>query len=139
MRNNLVALMMGFVFGIGLCISGMADPSKVLAFLDVTGRWDPSLAFVMAGGLLVAGISFSRINAMTKPVCCDKFYVPTATKIDGKLIVGSALFGIGWGLAGFCPGPAVTGLAFGISKIYVFFGALVCGMIIHEWVMGKRP
>lgn len=137
LRNNLISLCMGFVFGIGLCLSGMVNPAKVIGFLDITGRWDPSLAMVMAGALLVTTVSFRFINAIKKPLCSDAFQLPKAQKIDMKLIAGSALFGIGWGLAGICPGPAVAALAFGSKEILIFFLSLLAGMMIYEVTIGR--
>lgn len=132
MKNTIIALVMGFVFGIGLLISGMVNPVKVLDFLDVAGHWDPSLAMVMTGALVVSGISFRFVNMLKKPLCNAEFQIPTGQKIDAKLIAGSALFGIGWGLAGICPGPSVVGLAWGIKQMPVFFVSMLIGMVIHE-------
>ncbi len=137
MMTKVISLLMGIVFGLGLCISGMVDPSKVIGFLDVTGNWDPSLAMVMAGGLAVTLISFRLQKSFKKPVCCDDFVLPTATKIDRKLIAGSALFGIGWGLGGICPGPAVTALGFASLKIIIFFLSMLVGMTVYELTLGK--
>ena len=138
MNINLISFLMGIVFGLGLCISGMINPAKVIGFLDVTGNWDPSLAMVMAGGLAVTFVSFAWQKKFKKPVCCDVFVLPTATQIDPKLIAGSAIFGIGWGLGGICPGPAVTALGFGSLKIVVFFLSMLIGMTVYEWTLGRQ-
>lgn len=133
-----VALFSGTLFGLGLAISGMANPAKVIGFLDVAGDWDPTLALVMGGGLLVALPAFRVIFKRRSPVLAKKFDLPTSKKIDGKLIGGSAVFGIGWGLSGFCPGPAVTALVpalmTGLVPVFVFFAAMIAGMAIYKWL-----
>lgn len=138
MNIHLISLVMGVVFGIGLCISGMVNPAKVIGFLDVAGKWDPSLALVMAGGLMVTVISFRWQKKLKKPVCSDAFVLPTATLIDMKLIAGSVIFGIGWGLGGICPGPALTALGFGSAKIVIFLVSLAVGMTVYEWTLGRQ-
>ncbi len=122
------ALLAGLVFGLGLTISGMTDPAKVLNFLDVTGTWDGSLAFVMGGGVIVAFIGYRLAFAAGKPLFESRFHLPTALQIDGRLVSGAALFGIGWGLAGLCPGPALASLLTGSTGVLVFVGAMVAGM-----------
>jgi uncharacterized membrane protein YedE/YeeE len=129
---------MGFIFGVGLCLSGMVNPQKVIGFLDVAGHWDPSLAMVMAGALLVTVVSFRFVRVLKKPVCSDAFQMPNAQKVDFKLVTGSALFGIGWGLAGICPGPAVVALSFGLGKILIFFVSLISGMIFYERIFNRQ-
>jgi len=124
MKQILVALVSGTVFGGGLALSGMTDPAKVLGFLDVTGDWDPSLALVMASALCVS-FAAVRIDARRSPA-------PAAARIDTKLIVGSVLFGIGWGLAGLCPGPALASLVTGSKGILVFNAAMVTGMMLYS-------
>lgn len=138
MMTKAISLVMGMMFGLGLCVSGMVNPAKVIGFLDVTGNWDPSLAMVMAGGLAVSFVSFAWQKKFTKPVCCDEFVLPSATQIDWKLIAGSAVFGIGWGLGGICPGPAIAALGFGTPKIAVFFVSMVIGMTVYEWTLGSN-
>lgn len=138
MLRLVVALFSGALFGLGLAISGMADPAKVIGFLDVTGDWDPTLAFVMGGALLVAGPAFRLIFKRHRPVLAEDFELPSKTRVDAGLLGGSALFGIGWGLSGFCPGPAVTALvpalATGIVPVFAFVVAMVAGMAIFEWI-----
>lgn len=124
----LVDLALGLLFGVGLIVSGMADPAKVLAFLDPVGSWDPSLAFVMAGAVLVAFIGYRVAWRLGRPLLAEGFDLPTRRDIDGPLLVGAALFGIGWGLGGFCPGPALVSLGLGSSGTLVFVLAMLRGM-----------
>jgi uncharacterized membrane protein YedE/YeeE len=128
----LTALMAGLLFGIGLIVSGMANPAKVLAFLDLAGNWDPSLAFVMGGGLLIAALAFPFVMKRPRSVLGDAMHLPTATKIDRRLVLGGMTFGVGWGLAGYCPGPAVVSLAYGGAKPWLFFVAMLAGMLVFE-------
>ena len=130
--NKLVsALLVGGMFGLGIAISGMANPAKILNFFDVAGAWDPSLAFVMAGGLAVAFIGYRLVFARRKaPVFEPAFDLPTQRLIDRELIVGSGLFGIGWGIAGFCPGGAIPALGLGHPQTPIFVAAMVAGMVI---------
>lgn len=130
----LVAAIVGLVFGLGLIISGMANPSKVLNFLDLTGRWDPSLAFVMGGAILVGLMAFRFTTRRTKSLLGDPMRLPTAQHIDRRLVLGGLAFGVGWGLAGFCPGPALVSLASGHAKAVVFTIAMVTGMGLFEMV-----
>jgi uncharacterized membrane protein YedE/YeeE len=134
MLKMLVNLFAGTLFGLGLAISGMVDPAKVIDFLDVVGDWDPTLAFVMGGALLVTIPAFHLILKRPRPVLADKFELPTNKDVDARLLGGSALFGIGWGLAGFCPGPAVTALASGLMPVFVFVAAMVVGMAVYKWI-----
>ena len=134
MLKMLVNLFAGTLFGLGLAISGMVDPAKVIGFLDVAGDWDPTLAFVMGGALLVTIPAFRLILKRPRPVLADKFELPTNKDVDARLLGGSALFGIGWGLAGFCPGPAVTALASGLMLVFVFVAAIVVGMAVYKWI-----
>jgi uncharacterized membrane protein YedE/YeeE len=121
------ALVAGFVFGIGLWVSGMANPKKVLGFLDVTGDWDASLMLVMAGAVAIALVGFRLVLSRPKPVFSEKFELPTRKDIDLPLIAGSAIFGIGWGIAGYCPGPALTALATLSTESIVFVAAMIVG------------
>ena len=134
MLKMLVNLFAGTLFGLGLAISGMVDPAKVIGFLDVAGDWDPTLVFVMGGALLVTIPAFRLILKRLRPVLADKFELPTNKDVDARLLGGSALFGIGWGLVGFCPGPAVTALASGLTPVFVFVGAMVVGMAVYKWI-----
>lgn len=122
------ALMVGIVFGLGLIISGMANPQKIIGFLDVSGAWDPSLLFVMAGALAVSFIGYRIVLSRTKPVFDTAFHLPAKTAIDPPLIVGAALFGAGWGLSGLCPGPGITALALGDVQPFAFVAAMLAGM-----------
>lgn len=138
MLKMVVALLSGALFGVGLAVSGMANPQKIIGFLDVTGGWDPTLLFVMGGALLVALPAFRWIFGRKSPVLAEDFELPAATEIDARLVGGSALFGLGWGLSGFCPGPAVVALvpaiAAGIVPVFAFVTAMVVGMVIYEWI-----
>lgn len=124
----LVNLGLGLLFGVGLVVSGMSDPEKVLNFLDVTGTWDPSLAFVMAGAVIVAFLGYRLVLRRPAPVVGGRFRLPARTDIDGRVVVGPAIFGVGWGLSGFCPGPAITALSLGASGTYAFVPAMIVGM-----------
>lgn len=124
----LVNLALGLLFGIGLVVSGMSDPAKVLNFLDLAGSFDPSLAFVMGGAVLVAFLGFRLALRRPHPLMAPHFQMPSRRDIDSRLIIGPALFGIGWGLGGFCPGPAFTALGLGASGTLVFVPAMLAGM-----------
>jgi uncharacterized membrane protein YedE/YeeE len=137
MAKYLSALFCGIIFGLGLCVSQMMNPQKVLGFLDVAGAWDPSLALVMAGALAIAGGVWGLIVRKTSPVLEAEFQVAKVTSIDKPLIVGAAIFGIGWGLSGFCPGPAIAALSLGIPENYVFTAAMLTGMWIFQLTNSK--
>ncbi|BDB28583.1 YeeE/YedE family protein [Cupriavidus sp. P-10] len=126
------ALLAGLVFGIGLIVSGMADPGKVLGFLDLAGAWDPSLAFVMAGAVLVGTLAFALARRRSRAWLGQPMQWPTASAITPRLVLGSAAFGVGWGLAGFCPGPALVALGAGYAKAWGFVGAMLAGMALFE-------
>lgn len=128
----IVALLSGLVFGIGLIVSGMSNPAKVLGFLDLAGPWDPSLAFVMAGAIAVGTVAFAVARKRTVSLLGLQMRLPTATRLDKRLVLGSVLFGVGWGLAGFCPGPALVALGTGSVEAVVFVVALLAGMGIFE-------
>ncbi|MDC9616013.1 YeeE/YedE family protein [Xenorhabdus khoisanae] len=132
--NNVFSLLAGVLFGIGLIVSGMADPGKVIGFLDITRVWDPSLAFVMGGAISVGFFAFLMAKKRNRPVCAEKMHLPLATQIDKRLIGGGILFGIGWGLAGICPGPGLVLLGAGTLKGLVFVTAMVVGMLIFQWL-----
>ena len=135
----LACLVSGFIFGLGLLISGMTQPAKVLGFLDIFGAWDPSLAVVMAAALAVSGVGYMLAQQRSAPVLAQKFDIPTRTDIDAPLIAGSALFGIGWGLVGLCPGPALENLATLSPQVIVFCIAMAVGMVAHDQWYAKRP
>lgn len=130
MARTLASLGAGLLFGLGLAVSQMANPAKVLAFLDVAGAWDPSLALVMAGAVTVTWIGYRLSLGQAKPVLCESFRLPTTTAIDARLIIGAAIFGIGWGLAGLCPGPAVTSIAFLQTETLYFLPAMLAGLFL---------
>lgn len=134
MLKMLVNLFAGTLFGLGLSISGMVNPQKVIGFLDFAGNWDPTLAFVFGGAMLVAIPAFRLILRRPHPVLAEDFDLPTKNAVDGRLLGGAALFGIGWGLAGFCPGPAVTALASGLLPVFAFVAAMVVGMAAYRWI-----
>lgn len=122
----------GLLFGIGLVVSQMIDPAKVIGFLDIAGAWDPSLALVMGAALVVTFIGYRLVFMRGKPLFESSFQLPTKSAIDRPLVAGSALFGVGWGLSGLCPGPAIAGLSLGRVEIYVFVGAMVAGMLLRD-------
>ena len=124
----LVNLALGLLFGAGLVVSGMSDPAKVLNFLDLFGTWDPSLAFVMGGAVLVTFVGYRLVLARAEPIVGDRFHLPTRSDIDARIIAGPAIFGIGWGLGGFCPGPALTALGLGATGTLAFIPAMILGM-----------
>jgi uncharacterized membrane protein YedE/YeeE len=138
MSDIFVGLTAGLIFGLGLCLSGLADPALVLDFLDVAGAWNPTLLFVMGAGLIVTLIGYRLVFGRGRPLFSPHFNLPTSTAIDSPLISGAVIFGIGWGLAGYCPGPAVVSLASGRPGIFVFVAAMVTGMIAVRW-MRARP
>ena len=140
MKAILSALVCGLVFGAGLLISGMTEPTKVLGFLDIFGDWDPSLAIVMAVALVVAGIGFALIRPRPRPVFALQSLWPTKTAIDTPLLAGSVLFGVGWGLVGLCPGPALEDLSTGAPEVILFCLAMALGMIGQNlWQKQKTP
>jgi uncharacterized membrane protein YedE/YeeE len=122
----------GLLFGIGLCLSGMSNPSKVLAFLDLAGAWDPSLAFVMAGAIAVAFVAFRIAARRTASYSGEAFHYPTAKGIDARLVGGSLLFGVGWGLVGLCPGPALVDVGFLDGRAALFVVAMAAGMALYS-------
>jgi len=134
-KSQLAIFAAGLLFGLGLVVSGMVNPGKVIGFLDITGNWDPSLALVMGGGLLVTVPAFRWVLRMPQPLLEKKFFLPTLSAIDGKLIFGAVLFGLGWGLAGFCPGPALTALVSLDSTVALFVLAMIGGMVLHQFLL----
>ncbi len=127
----------GLLFGIGLVVSGMANPQKVLAFLDLAGPWDPSLGLVMAGAVAVGLAGFAVAMRRERSLLGEPMRLPTATRIDRRLLLGALAFGAGWGLAGFCPGPALVAFAAGYGKAALFVAAMLAGMAIFEWLEGR--
>jgi uncharacterized protein len=132
------SLLAGLVFGLGLIVSGMADPAKVLGFLDLRGEWDPSLAFVMAGAIAVGALAFAVAKERTVSFLGAKMKLPTSRDIDSRLVIGSVVFGIGWGVAGFCPGPGLVALGMGEVKALVFVVAMLVGMGAFELLERRR-
>ncbi len=141
--RSFAALVAGLLFGLGLAVSQMVNPHKVLAFLDVFGHWDPSLAFVMGGAILVTLPGFALLRRLDQPVFAPRFQWPTRRDIDRRLVVGAALFGVGWGLAGYCPGPAIGALALNLRDAtfiepLLFSGAMVAGFFGVHWLNTRR-
>lgn len=130
--NIFFSMISGLIFGVGLIVAGMANPAKVLAFLDVAGAWDPSLMLVMAGGIAVAGVAFAVARRRTATLLGLPLHLPTSRELDRRLIGGSLLFGVGWGLAGICPGPALVLLGAGLPEGMIFVAAMVGGMLVVE-------
>ena len=139
MRALLGALLCGALFGAGLVVSDMVNPARVLAFLDVAGDWDYSLALVMGAALLPSGLAYLLRRRMAAPLLDDSFRVPDNRRIDLPLVGGAVLFGLGWGIAGFCPGPALAGLVTGAMSVLVFVGAMLAGMLLHRLTLGREP
>ncbi len=137
MTRLIIALIIGAVFGIGLAIAGMLNPSKVIGFLNVFGDWDPSLAFVMGGGVLVNAIGHRFVMKRKAPIQSAAFLMPTSTNIDKPLVIGSVFFGVGWGLAGLCPGPVVASLLLNGQAMLPFFGLLITGLLVGQMVMRR--
>lgn len=132
MKQALAALAAGLLFGLGLTVSQMANPAKVLGFLDLAGDWDPSLAFVLAGAVGTAALGFRLVRRAGRPLLAPAFRLPTATRIDRPLLLGAAIFGAGWGLIGFCPGPALTAVGLDGLPVIVFVLAMLAGMLLHR-------
>nr|WP_315245770.1 DUF6691 family protein [uncultured Albidiferax sp.] len=130
----IAALLSGLVFGLGLIVSGMANPAKVLGFLDLGGLWDPSLAFVMGGAIAVGTVAFAVARRRSLSLLGSAMLLPSARHIDRRLVGGSLLFGVGWGVAGFCPGPALVGVGMGLVKAGVFVAAMLVGMGLFAWL-----
>ena len=133
--THIAEFLAGLLFGLGLILSGMTDPGKVLGFLDLLGLWDPSLALVMGGAILVGLVAFTIAKKRTMNFLGGAMHLPSIQTIDKRLIVGSLLFGAGWGLAGFCPGPALVSMASGQSKALIFVLAMIAGMVLYELLM----
>lgn len=138
MRDLIAGLSTGFVFGLGLCLSRMTDPAVVLGFLDLAGAWDPTLIFVMAGGVAVTFVGYRFVLQRNQPLWAPKFPPPVSGTIDPPLLSGAAIFGVGWGLAGYCPGPAVVSLVSGRRGVILFVVAMLAGMIAVRWMRMSR-
>ena len=133
MRQVLIALVAGLLFGAGLAVSGMSDPARVQAFLDLFGRWDPTLAFVMAGAILPMAIAWLWQSRLQKPFAEERFDMPATTKLDRNLLLGAVLFGAGWGVGGLCPGPALADLAIAPTQAGIFVLSMLGGMAAHRF------
>ena len=132
MKHVFPGLLVGFLFGAGLALSSMINPVRVLGFLDVAGVWDPTLAFVMAAALVPSAAAYAVSRRMSRPILAEEFCIPRTRSLEGRLLAGAALFGIGWGLVGLCPGPAIADLAFGRWQVWLFVAALVAGMWLQR-------
>jgi uncharacterized membrane protein YedE/YeeE len=140
MRNRISEFLVGLVFGLGLIVAGMTDPAKVIGFLDLAGAWDPSLAFVMGGAIMIGLVAFTVARGRTRSFFGEAMHLPTRRDIDRRLVLGSLTFGVGWGIAGFCPGPAIVTFAAGEPKAALFVLAMLVGMGIYELAEGVgRP
>ncbi|KNY17614.1 membrane protein [Shinella sp. SUS2] len=134
----LSALACGALFGLGLALSGMLDPARVQGFLDLAGDWDPSLAFVLGGAVAVMALGLALIRRLPRPAFSDGLHLPDTHPVDRRLILGSALFGLGWGLGGFCPGPALAALSLGRPEPLLFVACMVAGMVLHDRLFARR-
>ena len=139
MMRMTTAFLAGMLFALGLGIGGMTQPARVIGFLDVAGRWDPTLAIVMAGAVTTYGVLFRIIRRRVRPVLTPTFSIPTRRDVDGRLLTGAAIFGIGWGLVGYCPGPAIVSLAMGTAPVVAFLIAMLAGMAIADVLVSWRP
>ena len=137
MLKNLSALFCGILFGLGLVIAQMVNPAKVLAFLDVAGHWDPSLALVMGGALITLGLAYKLILRRPAPLLDQRFHLPDAVGIDASLLIGAALFGIGWGLSGFCPGAVIAAISYGRKEVLLFTLAMCGGIWLFRLIHHK--
>jgi uncharacterized protein len=137
MRNILPGLVVGLIFGAGLALSDMVNPARVQAFLDVAGAWDPTLAFVMGAAILPSAIAYLIRRRMDRPLLESRFAIPESRTLDRPLLLGAALFGIGWGLVGFCPGPALAGLVLGAWQPWLFVVAMLAGMALHAFTLSR--
>ena len=138
MRYMVPGLLVGLLFGAGLAISRMIDPARVLGFLDVAGAWDPTLAFVLAAALLPSALAYAVIRRMQRPVMAEEFCIPQNRTIETRLLAGTALFGIGWGLVGLCPGPAIAGLVLGYWQSWLFVASMIAGMWAQRIFADRR-
>jgi uncharacterized membrane protein YedE/YeeE len=134
----LAAYIVGLIFGTGIALSGMANPAKVLNFFDIAGTWDPSLIFVMGGALAVTFVGYRLVLKRPAPMLAQVFQVPTNRTIDARLLGGAAVFGVGWGLAGFCPGGALPALGTGVTDVFIFVAAMLAGIVIAKAIMSAR-
>jgi uncharacterized membrane protein YedE/YeeE len=136
--RDLISLLSGLIFGLGLILGGMTDPGKVKGFLDVAGAWDPSLGLVMGGAIAVGAFAFAAAQRRSRSWSGDRMDIPTSRVIDARLIVGGVLFGVGWGIGGFCPGPALVAMSSGLGSAAVFVTAMLAGMVVHDRFLQPR-
>lgn len=136
--NNLFGFVSGLVFGIGLILAGMTEPLKVKGFLDLAGAWDPSLALVMGGAIALSAVAFARARRRDRSWTGAPIEIPVNKTIDRRLVTGGVLFGIGWGIAGFCPGPALVALGSGVGSAGIFVAAMLLGMLVHDKFLSPR-
>jgi len=139
MASIMVSFASGLIFGLGLIVSQMINPAKVLAFLDIFGSWDPSLAFVMAGAVASSAAGYIYARRRGRPVFAQQLEIPTRLHLEPRLLSGAAIFGLGWGLVGLCPGPALTILSLGLWQAFVFVAALLAGMVLFRFVPDDWP
>lgn len=137
MRGTALALFVGSIFGAGLALSDMVNPGRVQAFLDIAGDWDPTLVFVLGAAVLPSALAYLLQRRMSQPVLGQKFFIPENGIVDRQLLTGAALFGIGWGLVGFCPGPAIAGLVLGYWQPWLFVLAMLAGMLVHKFTAAR--
>lgn len=137
--KSIVSLLAGALFGFGLALAQMTNPAKIIGFLDFSGRWDPTLALVLAGAVSVTLVSFRFILRRSQPVLDTQFYLPTRHDLDARLIAGAAIFGVGWGLAGLCPGPGIAAIAQGVWQPLVFVAGLALGTLALRYIRRRRP
>ncbi len=133
--DKIIAAAAGLLFGAGLTVSSMVNPMKVQNFLDVLGAWDPTLIFVLGGALVVTAAGYAIVLQRPKPLFADRFYLPTSSAINPHLIGGAIIFGVGWGMSGFCPAPAIASLVFGYPESFVFVAAMALGMVLAPYLM----
>lgn len=138
MRHFFPGLIVGLLFGAGLTLSGMVNPARVLGFLDIAGAWDPTLAVVLVAALIPSSISYAVVRKMKRPLLAEGFRIPQNHLVDRRLIAGAALFGIGWGIVGLCPGPAIAGVVFGYWQSWLFVAAMVGGMWLQRVYADRR-
>ena len=137
LRKMLPGLLVGLIFGAGLALSDMVNPARVLAFLDLFGNWDPTLAYVMGSALVPSAISYAIVQRMQRPLLAEEFRIPQNRVIEPQLLAGAAIFGVGWGLIGLCPGPAIAGLALGYWQAWLFVAAMLAGMLAHRFIIAR--
>lgn len=142
MKNSIVAFICGLLFAAGLGISGMTKPERVQGFLDIFGNWDPSLVFTMGGAVIMYALLYQLSRTLTKPMFAETFFVPTRRDLDIRLLSGSAMFGFGWGLSGYCPAPALVAAGGGVAPVFVFVGSMLAGMwlfsVVDKLILARR-